>query len=195
MATINLVQVTWSLVPLWWFFSFLFSFFQILWCGQMGTHPQEECAKFGHRPDKNPFIFWLHAETCCRNLAIFRVFFWNTKSTTMGHSFHKKSFACVKIIFFRSKKMQKKKKKKNFWLLILEPQSEFIYLRTTLWNQIPSSYLKLPYSISSMVQMICKTYFLVHLDGTLYPSLNWKRDNTQLLNRGERERLYNYKGN
>jgi hypothetical protein len=129
-------------------------------------------------------------------LAILGSFFRNSKSTTMGHSFHKNplhvSIDIYIINFFFSG--PKKCKKKRGWLLILELESEFIYLRTTPWNQIPSSYLKLPYSISSMVQIMCKTYFLVHLEGTLYPSLNWKRDNTQLLNRGERERLYNYKG-
>jgi hypothetical protein len=41
-----------------------------LWCGQTDNHPQKDLAKFGYRPDMNLFIFWLLAETHCKNLAI-----------------------------------------------------------------------------------------------------------------------------
>jgi hypothetical protein len=40
---------------------------------QTRDHPQEDLAKFGYRKfnlKKNPFMFWLLAKTCCRNLEI-----------------------------------------------------------------------------------------------------------------------------
>jgi hypothetical protein len=50
-------------------------------CGKTDNHPQEDLAKFGHRPDmkvenfKNLFTFWLLAETHCKNVAILNFFF------------------------------------------------------------------------------------------------------------------------
>jgi hypothetical protein len=47
-----------------------------LQCSQIGDHPQEDLAIFGQTPDMKaktftkPFIFWLPAGTCCKNLAI-----------------------------------------------------------------------------------------------------------------------------
>jgi hypothetical protein len=49
---------------------------QILQCSQIGDHPQEDLATFVWTPDMKvktctkPFIFWLPARTCCKNLAI-----------------------------------------------------------------------------------------------------------------------------
>jgi hypothetical protein len=58
------------------FLSATWVFFSILWCSQIDDHWQEELPKFGYRPYmiikdfKNPFIFWLFAWSCCKNLTI-----------------------------------------------------------------------------------------------------------------------------
>jgi hypothetical protein len=58
------------------FLSATWVFFSILWCSQIDDHQQEELPKFGYRPYmiikgfKNPFIFWLFAWSCRKNLTI-----------------------------------------------------------------------------------------------------------------------------
>ncbi len=83
-----------------------------MWCGKTDNRPQEDLAKFGHRPDmkvenfKNLFTFWLRlAETHCKNLAILNFFLFEIL-TNLGPLFHKNPLNVLKSYFTRLKKIQ-----------------------------------------------------------------------------------------